>query len=91
MGPDHHGGTRMIPEVVEVHAQPGRHALAGSSWATGSEATGRSVPVPGGWPSASSGWSPLMCAAEVHASAPILSAELPETGERFLRGYCHLW
>ncbi len=69
------------PEVVEVLLNPD-----GSLWVdrlgTGREATGAALP-----PAVTERIIRLVAAhvrTEVHAGAPILSAELPETGERFL-------
>ncbi len=69
------------PEVVEVLLNPD-----GSLWVdrlgTGREATGAALP-----PAVAERIIRLVAAhvrTEVHAGAPILSAELPETGERFL-------
>jgi type IV secretion system protein TrbB len=69
------------PEVVEVLLNPD-----GSLWVdrlgTGREATGAALP-----PAVAERIIRLVAAhvrTEVHSGAPILSAELPETGERFL-------
>ena len=69
------------PEVVEVLLNPD-----GSLWVdrlgTGREPTGAALP-----PAVAERIIRLVAAhvrAEVHAGLPILSAELPETGERFL-------